>query len=108
VNEPHAFLAAYHTIAASRLCFIEPPIGNVEKRFVIPAVTRAMRDADADGEPPFRLAPTHCNAPPNALAQRPGIIDIESVSDNNKFLATEPIGKIGHARARDHVQHDAL
>jgi hypothetical protein len=30
VNEPHAFLAADNAIAAGCLCFIEPPVGNIE------------------------------------------------------------------------------
>lgn len=67
-----------------------------------------MGDADTDREPPFRLAPTRCNAPSNALAQRPGIIDIEAVGDNDEFLAAEAIGEIRHANRRGHIQHNTL
>ena len=59
-------------------------------------------------DPPFRLALARCNAPPNALGQRPGIIDVEAVGDNDEFLATEAVGEIGHANGRDYVQHDAF
>src|SRR4029078_1517570 len=71
VNEPHAFLAADNAIASGGLCFIEPPVGNVEERFVVSAVARTMGDTDADREPAFGPAPAGCDAASNALGQRP-------------------------------------
>src|SRR6185503_12060806 len=69
VHEPHPLLTADNAIATGCLCFIEPPVGNLEERFVVSAVARTMGNADADREPPFRLALARCNAPPNALGQ---------------------------------------
>ena len=67
-----------------------------------------MGDTDADREPAFGPAPAGCDAPPNALGQRPGIVGIETIGDNDEFLAAETVGKIRHADRRDHVQHNTL
>src|SRR6187200_3732608 len=67
-----------------------------------------MGDTDADREPAFGPAPAGCDAASNALGQRPGIVGIETIGDNDEFLAAEAVGEIRHANRRDHVEHDTL
>jgi len=67
-----------------------------------------MGYADTDRDPAFGPAPACCDAPPNALGQRPGIVDIETIGDDDEFLSAEAVGKIRHANRRDHVQHNTL
>jgi hypothetical protein len=51
VDEPHTLRAADDTIATGGFRFIEPLVGNIEERFIVSAIARAMADANTDREP---------------------------------------------------------
>jgi hypothetical protein len=92
VNEPHAFLAADDAIAAGCLCFIEPPIGNVEECFVVSTVARTIGNADTNREPAFRPAPVkNANAggmgysthpPASALVNETRLVDCKTIEQS--------------------------
>src|SRR5262249_41014291 len=107
-NEAHTLHSADDTIAACGLCFIEPLVGSSEERFIVPAIARAMADANTDGKPALGITSSGSDTPTDALGQRPRVVDSETIGNNNKFLAAESVCEIRHARGRDHIEHDAL